>query len=206
MTKGVAQDRARGRPRDSDADEAILRAAVELFIENGAEAVNFERIAKLTGITRATIYRRWKSRDELLITAIRHTKGPGRDSPEAFANMSPSELLHFLRDAFVAALTRPELPRLVARLIGLLPDHSEVLTIYRDEFVEPRWQAISNVLEKARRTGALPRLPDKELLRELLSGAITYRLLMREGIPQQKAERKWVDKLMDQLGMRLEKL
>jgi hypothetical protein len=45
-----------------------------------------------------------------------------------------------------------------------------------DPLGEPLWQAISKVLEKARRTGALTRLPDQELLRALISGAITYRL------------------------------
>jgi AcrR family transcriptional regulator len=205
MTRSVDQDRAPGRPRDPTVDVAILTAAVQLFLEDGIEGANFERIAKLTGISRATIYRRWKSRDDLLISAIRHVKGPGTERPETFANMSPGELLDFLRDTFTTALTRPELSRLVARLVGSIPDHPELLAIYRDEFVEPLWQAISKVLEKARRTGALPRLPDQELLRELLSGAITYRLLFRKGIPRLRGERKWVDKLMDQLGMKLEK-
>jgi hypothetical protein len=41
-------------------------------------------------------------------------------------------------------------------------------------------------------------------LRELLSGAIMYRLLMRKSIPRPKEEREWVDKLMDHLGMKLE--
>jgi AcrR family transcriptional regulator len=204
MSRTDDQDRPPGRPRDPTADEAILMAAVQLFVEGGVEGANFERIAKLTGISRATIYRRWKSKEDLLISAIRQAKGPGAETPEAFANMSPSELLDYLRDTFTAALTRPQLSRLVARLIGSIPTHPDLMAVYRDEFVEPLWQAISKTLEKARKGGALPHLPDQELLRELLSGAIMYRLLMRKSIPRPKEEREWVDKLMDHLGMKLE--
>jgi hypothetical protein len=59
--------------------------------------------------------------------------------------MSADELLDYLRDTFTTALTRPELPKFVALLIGSIPARPKLAAIYRDEFVEPLWQSISTV-------------------------------------------------------------
>ncbi len=53
----------RGRPRDAAADKAILRAALELFIEHGIEGASFEQIARRAGVARTTVYRRWSGRE-----------------------------------------------------------------------------------------------------------------------------------------------
>jgi N-dimethylarginine dimethylaminohydrolase len=57
------------------------------------------------------------------------------------------------------------------------------------------------VFEKARAEGVLPRLPDQELLRDLMSGAITHRLLMRATNPRRKTEEVWVERLFLLLGL-----
>jgi AcrR family transcriptional regulator len=201
MTEVCERGHVPGRPRDPAADEAILRAAFELFIDHGVEGANFEQIARRSGVSRATIYRRWKSRDDLLASALRSARKPRAESPDVIANMPPDELLDFLTDAFTDALTRPESPRFVARLIGSIPVSPELLAIYREDFVEPFWRAASGVLERARETGLLPHIPDQDLLLELLSGAITQRLLMRTAAPNAEKEKAWVERLMRQVGL-----
>jgi len=51
-------------------DQAILRAALELFIEQGIVGASIERIAKRAGVAKTSVYRRWSSREALLAQAI----------------------------------------------------------------------------------------------------------------------------------------
>lgn len=201
MTRIRGRSGTAGRPRDGAVDEAILKTAIELFVEYGVEGANFDQIAKRSGISRASIYRRWNSKEELLASALRSTKSTPTISPETIARMSPGELIDLLRETFVDALTQSSLRELIAQLIGSLPTHPELVAIYREEFIDPLWRAMLVVFEKARAEGVLPRLPDQELLRDLMSGAITHRLLMRATNPRRKTEEVWVERLFLLLGL-----
>jgi AcrR family transcriptional regulator len=201
MTRPRRRGGIAGRPRDGAVDEAILKTAIELFVEHGVEGANFDQIAKRSGTSRASIYRRWNSKEELLASALRSTKKTPAISPETIAGMSPGELIGLLRETFVDALTQSGLRELIAQLIGSLPIHPELLAIYREEFIDPLWGAMWVVLEKAVTAGVLPRLPDQELLRDLMSGAITHRLLMQTTNPRRKTEAAWVERLLHQLGL-----
>jgi AcrR family transcriptional regulator len=66
---------ARGRPRSAQADEAILRATVELLAETGLEGTTTQAIADRAHVARATIYLRWPTREALIDAALRHAIG-----------------------------------------------------------------------------------------------------------------------------------
>ena len=55
-----------GRPRSAEADEAILRAALELLAEDGYRALTMERVRERSGVGKATLYRRYGSKEELV--------------------------------------------------------------------------------------------------------------------------------------------
>ncbi|MFC7110976.1 helix-turn-helix domain-containing protein [Nonomuraea rubra] len=65
--------RGRGRPRDPETDAAILRAALELFIERGVEGTSMEQIAKRAGVGKLTVYRRWSTKEDLIAQAVEQT-------------------------------------------------------------------------------------------------------------------------------------
>jgi len=52
-----------GRPRNALAEAAILRTAMELFVECGMEGATMEQIARAR-VARTTIYRRWSTRGD----------------------------------------------------------------------------------------------------------------------------------------------
>lgn len=59
-----------GRPRDAALDAAILHAAMELLGESGIASVTMDAVAQRAGAGKASLYRRWKSKDELLADAL----------------------------------------------------------------------------------------------------------------------------------------
>src|SRR6266567_4759239 len=59
-----------GRPRDERADRAILSATLELIAENGIYELRVDDVAGRARVGKATIYRRYHSKDEMVTAAI----------------------------------------------------------------------------------------------------------------------------------------
>lgn len=60
-----------GRPRDPACDAAILQATLDVFAEHGYAGVSIDRVAGRAGVGKATIYRRYSSKAELVVEAVR---------------------------------------------------------------------------------------------------------------------------------------
>lgn len=62
--------RGRGRPRDPKTDERIIEAAAELLRRRGFERMTVDDVAAQAGVGKATVYRRWPSKDDLAVAAM----------------------------------------------------------------------------------------------------------------------------------------
>lgn len=67
------EQRGRGRPRDPAKDAAIREAAWDLLAEKGYEGLTFEAVAEKAGCSRATLYRRFASKLELIEAVLHET-------------------------------------------------------------------------------------------------------------------------------------
>src|SRR6478752_4034025 len=72
----AAEHRRPGRPRSERADRAIIDAALSLFAEHGVEGLCIEEVAARAGVGKATIYRRWPGKEDLLLDALAALKTP----------------------------------------------------------------------------------------------------------------------------------
>src|SRR5271169_1833272 len=70
MAIGPSSTRSVGRPRDARADRAIITATIELMAEHGVHALRMDDVADRAGVGKATIYRRYRSKDELVTDAV----------------------------------------------------------------------------------------------------------------------------------------
>src|SRR5436190_15171527 len=61
---------AAGRPRSAEAHDAILRAAITVIREVGYDAAAMDAIAARAGVGKATVYRRWSTKEALVADAI----------------------------------------------------------------------------------------------------------------------------------------
>ena len=61
-----------GRPRDTLADEKILRAALTVYGQSGWAGFNLTQVAKEAGVGKSTMYSRFRNRETLLIAAFEH--------------------------------------------------------------------------------------------------------------------------------------
>src|SRR5260370_18750172 len=63
-----------GRPRSAQAQKAIIDATLELLAEEGFQGLSIEAVAARAGVGKTTIYRRWSSKEELVMEAIRQVQ------------------------------------------------------------------------------------------------------------------------------------
>ena len=70
-----------GRPRDEEREASILEVVNALLAERGYEGVSFEEVARRAGASKPTLYRRWKTKREMVVAALK--AGPARrDGPD----------------------------------------------------------------------------------------------------------------------------
>lgn len=192
-----------GRPRDQLVDEAVLRAALELFSEYGIEGASIGQIANRAGVARTTIYRRWSSREDLLVNAIERTRNFPKQLVEGLEKMQPDELVNLIVEAGVDALTQTQFRKLAARLIGASPNHPALMSAYENKYMQPRRLAFIRIFEKAQAQGRLPQNTDVEILGDMITGTMLYYLLF---LPDERNEAKvrvYLSRLFQQAGFRI---
>ena len=62
--------RGRGRPRDPETDDRITSAAAELLLQRGFDRTTVDDVATRAGVGKATVYRRWPSKEDLAVAAM----------------------------------------------------------------------------------------------------------------------------------------
>lgn len=174
-TVGETETRRRrpGRPRRRTTDDAITRAALDLLAERGFQAATIEAIALRAGVGRNTIYRRWRSKEELFADALREltTGFDARGEDDLY-----TLLLNWLRD-FARTFSDPLLGRLLAGVLGELQRNPVFADVYADRVFRPRREALLGRLTEAQERGELRPEVDVEHVADLLGGALVLRLL-----------------------------
>lgn len=189
-----------GRPRSLAADQAILRAALELFIEYGIDGASIEQIAARARVARTTLYRRWSSKEAVIAQAIAVARGaPERQA--AVNRVALRSLPRLLVNALADTLSTPDYPKLAARLIGSVPSCPELMAVYWNNYLVPRREIIGKVLERACAEGLIREDSDPQILLDLMGGAIIYHLLVRPGNRSVREMRTYLFKVLRQLGL-----
>lgn len=180
MTSRSGQARP-GRPRDPEVDGAILRAAREVFVERGPEAASVEAVARRAGVSRLTIYRRYRDKQELLVDMLTWSRG---EVPE----IDPEQLTaEGLVELLVQELGQPQVPELLVRLAGAGPDQPQLMRAFDESFVRPRRALVTAALARMQQLGRIEAWADPEAVLDVIAGAVLYHLIMRpdERSPEQ---------------------
>jgi AcrR family transcriptional regulator len=160
-----------GRPRSERAEQAILAATIEALGEHGIDGVSCEDVAARAGVGKATLYRRWTGKEDLLIAAFASVRAP---FPELRGESVRADLIALLT-AIAAEADDPHCAQHYALLHGAGHRYPRLVARYKDEVVEPRRELIREVLRRGARTGELRADVDVETAMLLLTGAIMAR-------------------------------
>lgn len=164
-----------GRPRDAGVDEAVIDAAVEALATCGFGACTVEAVAAGAGVSKASVYRRWPSRDALLLDVChRLAELHIRTVPDT-GNLRDD--LVALVTSLVESLRSTPSGRLVHHMVGEAACNPELRSAF-DNFVATRRRAPLAIMERAAARGELRPGLDLELAVDLVAGPIFNRLLL----------------------------
>jgi len=168
-----ARDGARrpGRPRSERAEQAIIDATIEAIGERGIDGVHCEDVAARAGVGKATLYRRWPGKEDLLIAAFAAMRRP---LPEPLGQSVREDLVRLLT-VVAADADDPRYAQQYALLHGAGERFPRLVARYKERVVEPRRELVRSVLRRGVETGELRSDIDVEVAMLLLTGAVMAR-------------------------------
>ena len=173
-----APARGRGRPRSEQADQAILAATLKLVSEHGIASLTIEGVAAEAGVGKTTIYRRWKTKTELIIAAVSQLAPPPGGFPDTGSFVTDLELFGRAQRA------RTEGTRLLnvaPRVLAESADDPKLHEGFLERVVKPLRGVITLIVERGQQRGELREDIDAEALVDYLHALPIYRLLLSAG-------------------------
>ncbi len=174
-------------------EAAILDATRELLAERGVQQLTVEGVAARAGVAKTTIYRRYRSKDELALAVLLKMVEEIVEVPDL--EDSRAELTAFL-DGAVKILGRTLMGRVMQGLVSDLATDPQLGRSFRDRIVALRVRELRRLIERGVERGDLRRGIDVELVHELLFGPVYYRLLLSGGRLEKNLAERIVDAVL----------
>lgn len=174
-----AAKRRPGRPIEERPRRAALDAVLDLIVERGINRVTTDAVAERARISKATMYRRWRSKDALVAEAI------GTLVDREIVIPDTGTLAGDVRELLAEAVTLYSTPRagaLMPELVAGMARDGELAAAVRGGFLTGRRRdALDRTLQRAAARGELRADIDHDLCLDLFGGVVFYRLLVTGG-------------------------
>ncbi|NRQ39201.1 TetR/AcrR family transcriptional regulator [Nonomuraea sp. NN258] len=180
--------RPAGRPRSEKAEKAILEATLDLIGEGmGVSELSIEAIAARAGVGKTTIYRRWSNKEDLVVDALATLKAP----LPPLAGVSVRDDLITLLDAMRSEAGQTRTRCVMNIAMSESDRHPRLMERFMQRAIEPRRQAMRQVLVRGVETGELRADLDVELAQAMLTGTMIWHNKWGPvaGLPDDLAER-----------------
>ncbi|WP_131737583.1 TetR/AcrR family transcriptional regulator [Actinomadura roseirufa] len=175
----------RGRPRSGHVDEAVVAAVREVLAETGYQGLSIDRVAARAGVGKAGIYRRWRSKAEMVFAAVVH--GP-RPSPPADSGTLRGDLAA-LAEHIIALLAAPGARSVLPGLLADVSGDPALAARFAAGFVDFERAVLAEILGRAADRGEIA-AADPAFAHALLLGPIfTYLFLVGGDAPAGLADR-----------------
>lgn len=171
--------RGRGRPRDPSTDLRIRRAAAELLLQNGFDKTTVDEVAARAGVGKATVYRRWASKEDLAVAAMESLYEAELPAPDTGSIVE--DLTQSYR-AVLAFVNSPEGAGFLRVSIAESVRDERIATLYRQSMLRRETQARESFLRAIERGEVRPDA-DIDSAVEWLGGAITVRAVQGRPLP-----------------------
>jgi AcrR family transcriptional regulator len=145
-------------------------------------------VAVRAKVSKATIYRRWVSKEALVLDALRNAMVP---IEEVDTGSLRGDLEHYLRELvnrFHSGKMRDVLPHLIG-----VATHDANLRCSLDDYMQTRRVPLRLILERGLERGELSAGADLDVLIDVLIGPLTYRKLLTHAV----IDNEFTDKVLD---------
>ena len=172
--------RGRGRPRDPETDSKITRAAAELLLLRGFDKTTVDEVAARAGVGKATVYRRWPSKEDLAVAAMETLYSA--EFPEPDTGSIRGDLAASYRSFIAFANTDTGKAYMRMSITESLRDE-RIAALYRAS-TERRELEARRSLERAIERGEVRKDADIDTAVQYLGGIIIARVILGRPLPQ----------------------
>jgi AcrR family transcriptional regulator len=184
-----------GRPRDPSRDGVIRAAILRLLGDVGYGALTMDAVASEAGVGKATIYRRWRTKEELVVDTVSELNAVEADHPDTG---SVEGDLRALMHAMVALVNSPAGAATQA-LLSSMQHQPALAQAFRDGPMAVWNNAFDAMWERGERRGEVPPGLARSLVAEAIGAPIVQRWLVN-GEPVDDA---FADAAVDQVALPL---
>lgn len=167
----AAASRAPGRPRDARADAAILDAALEVLAEAGPTGLSVEEVAARAGVSKATIYRRFPTKDDLVVASLGALVSP---LPQELPEGSARDAIVSFVSAWWRTYGETSTGLVFQRVLAHAKSNPRLFASFYDEVIEPRRELFRRAVRRGIERGELRADTDIELLITMIIGTSVY--------------------------------
>ncbi len=155
--------------RGLEREQAVLAATVELLGERGYQALTMDAVAARAGASKATIYRRWPNKPQLVRAAL--------DAADAARNASVPDTGQLRADLLavmdvVAAEVAEPLTRVTAELATLMRHDQQLAAAIREHLDKEELSPFHDALQRAIARGEIAEDTDVELIHDVAEAMI----------------------------------
>lgn len=186
----MAAQRSPGRPRDASVTARVMAAVQAALAESGIESLSVEAIAERTGVSKATIYRRWATKNALILAAVE----------DLYAEISLPETGDPMADLGVVIkgalrlVASSRAGRIFPQLAGDVARRTAPGEAYLQTVMKPRLEAIKSMIRRGIEHGFLRSELDVDLAAASIVGTVVMLSLTSDEVEPAQA-----DRLLDQL-------
>lgn len=175
----TSSPRRPGRRRDPSRDLAILSAALEVLADVGYEGLTMDAVAERAKAGKATLYRRWSSKEELLLAAVHHLRGGPIDEDDLPDTGSlRADLLALFRPDSVEATDQRF--RVILGLTSLLVRGGELRHAVEEVLASPWTDAYRTMMRRAAERGEIPASADLDTIAQVVPAVAAHRTLVQQ--------------------------
>ena len=176
------------RPRvEGEREAEILEAAVEILIEHGYDRLTMDAVAHRAKASKATLYRRWTSKQSLVVDAVMRSKKSADPEDVDTGSLRSDLIATFCGHGGIA---ENDSTRLLAAVITALHTDDEFASEFRTRFLQPKIELNRRIYERAQARGELAADCDLEIIGPALAGILLHRsFVLGEPITRDVVER-----------------
>jgi AcrR family transcriptional regulator len=184
-----------GRPRDPSRDEAIRAALLRLLGEVGYGGLTVDAVAEEAGVGKATIYRRWRTKQDLIVDSISQLGSVLTVPPDT--GSLREDIRQFMH--LIVEITRSPVGAMLQSLLSAMHHHPELRAAYRTGPLTVWQNAYAQMWARAEARGEVTPGLASSPMAETTSALIVQRWLLTD----EPVDEEYADRVLDTVVMPL---
>jgi AcrR family transcriptional regulator len=163
-------------PRAEAREQAILDAALELLMEVGYDRLSIDALAERARAGKATIYRHWSGKAQIVAEAVRRLKVGAVDVPIDTGSLR-GDLLGEMNQ--VCLTMDSEDAAIISGVLSAMRTDPELAHLIRTQVLDSKRGKFDGIIERAVRRGELPAGSTADLVEEVIPALVVNRLVIQ---------------------------